>query len=97
MKMFNVQSPYHDILKRKRKCKFLRNIVSSENLYYAKFAKVLLKRNCVAIFILTLHNNNNYFCLAKFSSRLICLPRVFKYVCVCFKYACVYRHVAAVK
>jgi len=51
----------------------------------------------VAIFILTVHKNNNYFCLAKFSSRLICLPRVFKYVCVYFKYACVYRHVAAVK
>ena len=44
MKMFNVQSPYHDIIKRKRKCKFLRSIVSSENLYYAKFAKILLKR-----------------------------------------------------
>ena len=30
MKMFNVSSPYHDIIK--RKCKFLHNIMSSANL-----------------------------------------------------------------
>ena len=30
MKMFNVSSPYHDIIK--RKCKFLHNIMSSTNL-----------------------------------------------------------------
>jgi len=30
VKMFNVSSPYHDIIK--RKCKFLHNVMSSTNL-----------------------------------------------------------------
>ena len=50
MKMFNVQSPCHDIIK--RKCKFLYNIMSSAN-FLRQICKDFAERNCVVILIQT--------------------------------------------
>ena len=58
MKMFNVSSTYHDIIK--RKCKFLHNIMSSTNLL-CQFVKISLKRNYVVILFQTVRNNIVFF------------------------------------
>ena len=54
MEMFNVQSPYHGIIK--RRCKFLHNIMSSANLL-CQFVKISLKRNFVVILVQIVRNN----------------------------------------
>jgi len=69
MKMFNVSSPYHDIIK--RKCKFLHNIMSSTNLL-CQICKDFAEKDCVVILVQTVRNNI-VFSLVKFLFNLIYL------------------------
>jgi len=70
MKMCNVHSSYHDIMKHKCSASFF-TILCRQRTYCAKFVKISLKRNCVVILVQTVHNNIIVFSLVKFLFNLI--------------------------